>query len=89
MRAQQARPHPGGGRYLSTRCGIPPEAIAMIGDMPNDVLMFAHSGRSVAMGTPASRCSADADLYPGDDHTAVLADIAGSPAHDEQPKESR
>jgi hydroxymethylpyrimidine pyrophosphatase-like HAD family hydrolase len=50
MRIQQARPHPGGGRYLSTKRGIPPEAIAMIGDMPNDVLMFAHSGLSVAMG---------------------------------------
>ena len=29
---------------------IPPEEIATIGDMPNDVLMFAHSGPRVAMG---------------------------------------
>jgi hydroxymethylpyrimidine pyrophosphatase-like HAD family hydrolase len=29
---------------------IPPERIATIGDMPNDVLMFAHSGLSIAMG---------------------------------------
>ena len=29
---------------------VPPEAIATIGDMPNDVLMFAHSGLSIAMG---------------------------------------
>lgn len=37
-------------RYLSARYAIPADAIATIGDMPNDVLMFAHSGLSVAMG---------------------------------------
>jgi Cof subfamily protein (haloacid dehalogenase superfamily) len=37
-------------RYLSARYAIAPEAIATIGDMPNDVLMFAQSGLSVAMG---------------------------------------
>jgi Cof subfamily protein (haloacid dehalogenase superfamily) len=37
-------------RYLSARFGIPTEQIATIGDMPNDVLMFAHSGLSIAMG---------------------------------------
>jgi Cof subfamily protein (haloacid dehalogenase superfamily) len=37
-------------RYLSARYKIPPQAIATIGDMPNDVLMFAHSGLSIAMG---------------------------------------
>ena len=37
-------------RDLSARYGIPPQAIATIGDMPNDVLMFAHSGLSIAMG---------------------------------------
>ncbi len=37
-------------RYLSAKYDIPPEAIATIGDMPNDVLMFAHSGLSIAMG---------------------------------------
>jgi Cof subfamily protein (haloacid dehalogenase superfamily) len=37
-------------RYLSAKYGIPPEAIATIGDQPNDVLMFAHSGLSIAMG---------------------------------------
>jgi Cof subfamily protein (haloacid dehalogenase superfamily) len=41
-------------RYLSARYSIAPEAIATIGDMPNDVLMFAHSGLSIAMGN-ASR----------------------------------
>jgi Cof subfamily protein (haloacid dehalogenase superfamily) len=37
-------------QYLSKRFSIPAEAIATIGDMPNDVLMFAHSGLSIAMG---------------------------------------
>jgi hydroxymethylpyrimidine pyrophosphatase-like HAD family hydrolase len=32
---------------LSKRLGIPPEQIATIGDMPNDVLMFRKSGFSV------------------------------------------
>lgn len=36
--------------YLSDRYGIPPQQIATIGDMPNDVLMFARSGLSIAMG---------------------------------------
>ena len=37
-------------RYLSRHYEVPPEEIATIGDMPNDVLMFAHSGLSIAMG---------------------------------------
>lgn len=37
-------------RYLSEHLAIPPAAIATIGDMPNDVLMFARSGTSIAMG---------------------------------------
>jgi Cof subfamily protein (haloacid dehalogenase superfamily) len=37
-------------QYLSARYSIPPEQIATIGDMPNDILMFAHSGLSIAMG---------------------------------------
>ena len=36
--------------FLSTRYGIAPEEIATIGDQANDVLMFAHSGLSIAMG---------------------------------------
>ena len=36
--------------FLSKRYEIPPDEIATIGDMPNDVLMFAHSGVSIAMG---------------------------------------
>ena len=41
-------------KYLSARFGIPSSAIATIGDMPNDVLMFAHSGLSIAMGNASS-----------------------------------
>ena len=37
-------------RYLAAKYAITPQAIATIGDMPNDVLMFAHSGLSIAMG---------------------------------------
>jgi Cof subfamily protein (haloacid dehalogenase superfamily) len=37
-------------RYLSETFQIPAGEIATIGDMPNDVLMFAHSGLSIAMG---------------------------------------
>ena len=37
-------------KFLSARYGIPTTEIATIGDMPNDVLMFAHSGLSIAMG---------------------------------------
>ncbi len=37
-------------QYLSRVYQIPAEQIATIGDQPNDVLMFAHSGLSIAMG---------------------------------------
>jgi Cof subfamily protein (haloacid dehalogenase superfamily) len=37
-------------KYWSTKLQISPDQIATIGDMPNDVLMFAHSGLSIAMG---------------------------------------
>jgi Cof subfamily protein (haloacid dehalogenase superfamily) len=37
-------------RFLSGHYDIPQEEIAAIGDMPNDVLMFALAGVSVAMG---------------------------------------
>lgn len=37
-------------KNLAARFGLRPEEIATIGDMPNDVLMFAHSGLSIAMG---------------------------------------
>ena len=36
--------------YLAQAYGLSGEEIATIGDMPNDVLMFARSGLSIAMG---------------------------------------
>jgi Cof subfamily protein (haloacid dehalogenase superfamily) len=35
---------------LAKRFKLQPEQIATIGDMPNDILMFAHSGLPIAMG---------------------------------------
>jgi Cof subfamily protein (haloacid dehalogenase superfamily) len=37
-------------KNLAKRYGLSTKEIATIGDMPNDVLMFAHSGLSIAMG---------------------------------------
>jgi Cof subfamily protein (haloacid dehalogenase superfamily) len=37
-------------QYLARTYSIPTDSIATIGDMPNDVLMFAHYGLSIAMG---------------------------------------
>jgi Cof subfamily protein (haloacid dehalogenase superfamily) len=41
-------------KYLARRYELSTDEIATIGDMPNDVLMFAHSGLSIAMGNAAS-----------------------------------
>ncbi len=37
-------------RYLARQYDLEDSEIATIGDMPNDILMFAHSGLSIAMG---------------------------------------
>jgi Cof subfamily protein (haloacid dehalogenase superfamily) len=37
-------------RYLAKRYDLEEAEIATMGDMPNDILMFAHSGLSIAMG---------------------------------------
>jgi Cof subfamily protein (haloacid dehalogenase superfamily) len=42
-------------QYLAKRYEISAEEIATIGDMPNDILMFAHSGLSIAMGNADSQ----------------------------------
>ncbi|MCB0952274.1 MAG: HAD family phosphatase [Microthrixaceae bacterium] len=36
--------------HLGREFDIPLESVATLGDMPNDVLMFAHCGTSIAMG---------------------------------------
>ncbi len=41
-------------QFLARRFSIPAAEIATIGDMPNDVLMFAHSGLSIAMGNAST-----------------------------------
>jgi beta-phosphoglucomutase family hydrolase/Cof subfamily protein (haloacid dehalogenase superfamily) len=41
-------------RFLADRYAVPAAEIATIGDMPNDVLMFAHSGLSIAMGNAST-----------------------------------
>ncbi|MGI8570113.1 MAG: Cof-type HAD-IIB family hydrolase [Methylocella sp.] len=45
---------------LSKYLNIPPEQIATIGDMPNDVLMFRKSGFSIAVGNASDEVKAQA-----------------------------
>jgi Cof subfamily protein (haloacid dehalogenase superfamily) len=47
---------------LSNLLSVPTSAIATIGDMPNDVLMFRKSGLSIAMGNASPEVQAKADL---------------------------
>lgn len=46
--------------YLVQHIGVPAEEIATIGDQPNDVLMFKHSGFSIAMGNASDDVKAQA-----------------------------
>lgn len=48
--------------YLSHALQIPPEQIATLGDMPNDVLMFEKSGLSIAMGNASVEVQAEANF---------------------------
>jgi Cof subfamily protein (haloacid dehalogenase superfamily) len=48
--------------YLSRTLQIPPEQIATLGDMPNDVLMFEKSGLSIAMGNASAEVQAKANF---------------------------
>lgn len=47
---------------LSETLSIPPEQIATIGDMPNDVLMFKKGGVSIAMGNASPEVQAQAQF---------------------------
>lgn len=47
---------------LASRLGIQTSAIATIGDMPNDMLMFAQSGFSIAMGNASDAVKAAAGV---------------------------
>jgi Cof subfamily protein (haloacid dehalogenase superfamily) len=46
---------------MSARTGVPANAIATIGDMANDLPMFARSGLSIAMGNASETVKARAD----------------------------
>jgi Cof subfamily protein (haloacid dehalogenase superfamily) len=48
--------------YLAQHFNIPPEQIATLGDMPNDVLMFEKSGLSIAMGNASPEVQARANF---------------------------
>jgi Cof subfamily protein (haloacid dehalogenase superfamily) len=41
-------------KFLASRYKLSTDEIATIGDMPNDILMFAHSGTSIAMGNASA-----------------------------------
>jgi Cof subfamily protein (haloacid dehalogenase superfamily) len=47
---------------LSRLLSVPISAIATIGDMPNDVLMFRNSGLGIAMGNASPDVQAQADM---------------------------
>jgi Cof subfamily protein (haloacid dehalogenase superfamily) len=61
-------------QYLSQRLGIPAEKIATIGDMPNDVLMFARSGLSIAMGNASPDVQRAARRVTGSNNEEGFAD---------------
>ncbi len=74
---------------LSRRLDVPASRIVTIGDMPNDVLMFAQSGFSIAMGNAGAEVQAKASAVTAsnqDDGFAkavrrfILAESAGEPA---------
>jgi Cof subfamily protein (haloacid dehalogenase superfamily) len=46
--------------HLSLALSIPPEQIATLGDMPNDILIFRKSGFSIAMGNASGDVKAQA-----------------------------
>jgi len=57
--------------FLAAHYDIPPAQIATIGDMPNDVLMFARSGLSIAMG------QADPEVHRAARHVTASNDDEG------------
>ncbi len=60
-------------KFLSSHFGIDPSQIATIGDMPNDVLMFAHSGLSIAMGNATSEVQRAARMVTTSDENEGFA----------------
>jgi Cof subfamily protein (haloacid dehalogenase superfamily) len=64
--------------HLCQMLGLKPDQIATLGDMPNDVLMFARSGMSIAMGNASAEVQAQANFV-----TASNADEGFAKAIDE------
>ena len=63
--------------FLAKRLDIPTDAIATIGDMPNDVTMFKKGGLSIAMGNAGDEVKAAADVVTGDcDHDGFADAVA-------------
>lgn len=63
----------------AARLGVPSDAVAAVGDMPNDVPMLAWAGVGLAVADahPAARAAADAVLpSPDDDGVAQLVEAA-------------
>jgi Cof subfamily protein (haloacid dehalogenase superfamily) len=58
-------------RYLARTYDVAEDEIATIGDMPNDVLMFARSGLSIAMG------NADVQVHRAARHVTTSNDDEG------------
>ena len=59
--------------YLSRTLNIPAEAIATLGDMPNDVLMFEKSGMSIAMANAGAEVQAEANFVTGSNENEGFA----------------
>jgi hydroxymethylpyrimidine pyrophosphatase-like HAD family hydrolase len=60
--------------YLSHAFQIPPEQIATLGDMPNDVLMFEKSGMSIAMGNASAEVQSQANFVTASNEEEGFAD---------------
>lgn len=83
---------------LAKWLAVPIEEIATMGDMPNDVLMFRHSGLSIAMGNASAEVQGQADCVTDsyeDEGFAkaverfILPTAAGSPARKPSPAHKR
>jgi Cof subfamily protein (haloacid dehalogenase superfamily) len=62
-------------RFLAKHYDIETKEIATIGDMPNDILMFTHSGLSIAMGNadPEVKQAADRTTQTNEDEGFAFA----------------
>jgi len=76
--------------YAVAQLGVPAERIAALGDMPNDLPMFAKVGLSIAMGNAAAevRQAADAITTANDDDgfaAGVARYVLGNDSSSRQP----